>query len=66
MPQNNSSTPPNRYQPNGPPSSRTFNNNPSNNYGSINNLEGLMSKFMASQEARIAKFESEFNNNKLR
>jgi hypothetical protein len=61
MPQNDSSTPPNRYQPNGPPSNHTFNNNPSNNYGSTNNLEGLMSKFMASQEARIAKFESEFN-----
>jgi hypothetical protein len=61
MPQKNSSNPPNRYQPNGPPSNRTFNNNPSNNYGSTNNLEGLMSKFMASQEARIAKFESEFN-----
>jgi hypothetical protein len=61
MPQNNSSTPPNRYQSNGPPPNRTFNNNPFNNYGSTNNLEGLMSKFMASKEARIAKFESEFN-----
>jgi hypothetical protein len=60
MPQNNSSNPPNRYQPNGPPSNRTFNNNPSNNYGSTNNLEGLMSKFMASQETYIAKFESDF------
>ena len=57
----NSSNPPNRYQPNGPPSNHTFNNNPSNNYGSTNNLEGLMSKFMASQEARIARFETEFN-----
>jgi hypothetical protein len=61
MPQNNSSTPPNRYQPNAPPHNRTFNNNLSNNYGSTNNLEGLMSKFTASEEARIAKFESEFN-----
>jgi hypothetical protein len=59
--QNNSSNPPNHYQPNGPPSNRTFNNNPSNNYGSTRNLEGLMSKFMASQEARIVKFETEFN-----
>ena len=58
--QPNSSNPPNRYQPNGPPSNRTFNNNPSNNYGSTNNLEGLMSKFMASQEARISKFEADF------
>ena len=58
--QPNSSNPPNRYQSNGPPSNRTFNNNPSNNYGSTNNLEGLMSKFMASQEARIARFENEF------
>jgi hypothetical protein len=59
--QPNSSNPPNHYQPNGPPSDCTFNNNPSNNYGSTNNLEGLMSKFMASQEARIARFETEFN-----
>ena len=61
MPQNNSSNPPIHYQPNGPPSTRTFNNNPSNNYGSTNNFEGLMSKFMTSQEARIAKFETQFN-----
>ncbi|PWA59979.1 serpin [Artemisia annua] len=60
-PQNNSSNPPNRFQSNGSSSNRTFNNNPSNNYGSTNNLEGMMSKFMASQEARMAKFESEFN-----
>ena len=58
--QPNSSNPPNRYQPNGPPSNHTFNNNPSNNYGSTNNLDGLMSKFMASQEARISKFEADF------
>jgi hypothetical protein len=58
--QNNSSNPPNRYQPNVPPSNRTFNNNPSNNYGSTNNIEGLMSKFMVSQEARISKFEANF------
>jgi hypothetical protein len=56
-----SSNLPNRYQSNGPPSNHTFNNNPSNNYGSTNNLEGLMSKFMASQEARIVRFENEFN-----
>jgi hypothetical protein len=60
MPQNNSSNPPNHYQSNGPPSNRTFNNNPSNNYGSTNNFEGLMSKFMASQDARLAKFEADF------
>ena len=60
-PQINSSTPPNRYQSNGPPPNRTLNNNPSNNYGSTNNFEGLMDKFMASQEARLPKFESEFN-----
>jgi hypothetical protein len=59
--QNNSSNPPNRYQPNGSPSNRVFNNNLSNNYGSTNNLEALMSKFLASQEARIVKFETEFN-----
>ncbi|PWA80617.1 hypothetical protein CTI12_AA195860 [Artemisia annua] len=64
-PQNNSSNPPNRFQPNGSNSNRTFNNNPSNNYGSTNNFEGLMSNFMASQEARIAKFTSEFNQQQL-
>jgi hypothetical protein len=58
--QNNPSNPPNRYQPNGPPANRTFNNNPSNNLGSTNNFEGLISKFMASQEARISKFEADF------
>lgn len=60
MPQNNSSNPPNRYQSNGPPPNRSFNNNPSNNYGSTNNFEALMSKFKASQEARLAKFEADF------
>jgi hypothetical protein len=42
------------------PPNRTFNNNPSNNYGSTNNFEGLMSKFMASQETRLEKFEADF------
>ena len=59
QPQGNPSNPPNRFQPSGAPSNRTFNNNPSNN-GSTNDLEGLMSQFMASQEARIARFEADF------
>ena len=53
--------PANPPQQNGSTANRTFNNNPSNNYGSTNNFEGLMSNFMASQEARIARFEAEFN-----
>ena len=61
MPQNNSSNPPNWFQSSGSSQNRTFNNNPSNNYGSTNHLEGLMSNFIASQEARIARFESELN-----
>jgi hypothetical protein len=58
--QNNSSNPPNRFQPNSPTPNRTFKNNPSNNYGNTNNFEGLMSNFMASQEARLTKFEADF------
>ena len=57
--QTNSSNPPNRFQSSGSNSNRTFNNNPSGN-GSTNNFEGLMSQFMASQEARLAKFEADF------
>ena len=58
QPQGNPSNPPNRFQPSGAPPNRTF-NNPSNN-GSTNDLEGLMTQFMASQEARIARFEADF------
>jgi hypothetical protein len=58
--QKNSSNPPNHFQPNGPTPNRTFNNNPSNNYGNTNNFEGLMSNFIASQEARLTKFETDF------
>ncbi|GJW32278.1 hypothetical protein Tco_0052310 [Tanacetum coccineum] len=35
---------------------RSFNNNPYN----FNNLEGLVSNFMASQDARLSKFEADF------
>jgi hypothetical protein len=59
-PQNNSSNPPNHFQPNSSTLNLSFNNNPSNNYGSTNNFEGLMSNFMASQEARLTKFEADF------
>ncbi|GJV95295.1 hypothetical protein Tco_1546872, partial [Tanacetum coccineum] len=55
--QNNFSNSPNRFQPNGP--NRSFNNNPQN-VNSQSNLEGLVSNFMASQDARLSKFEADF------
>ncbi|GJU11625.1 hypothetical protein Tco_1134021 [Tanacetum coccineum] len=55
--QNNFSNPPNRFQPNG--SSHPFNNNPQN-FNNQSNLEGLVSNFMASQDARLSKFEANF------
>ena len=54
QPQNNSSNTPNRFQPSGATQNRNFNNHPSN--GS----EGLTFDFMASQEARLSKFETDF------
>nr|GEU56023.1 MAK10-like protein [Tanacetum cinerariifolium] len=57
--QNNFSNPPNRYQPNGLFLNRPFNNNPQN-YNNQSNLKGLVSNFMASQEARLSKFEADF------
>nr|GFC52815.1 MAK10-like protein [Tanacetum cinerariifolium] len=57
--QNNFSTPPNRFQPNG-----SISNNPSNNRPQIfknqANIEGLVSEFMASQDARLSTFEADF------
>ncbi|GKB64862.1 hypothetical protein Tco_0921048 [Tanacetum coccineum] len=57
--QNNFSNPPNRFQPNGSFPNRPFNNNPQN-FNNQSNLEGLVSNFMASQDARLSKFEADF------
>ncbi|GJQ95738.1 MAK10-like protein [Tanacetum coccineum] len=57
--QNNFSNPPNRFQPNNSIPNRSFNKRPQNfNYQS--NIEGLVSEFMASQDARLSKFEANF------
>ncbi|GJU79921.1 hypothetical protein Tco_1282286 [Tanacetum coccineum] len=45
--------------PNGSFSNRSFNNNPQN-FNNQSNLEGLVSSFMASQYARLSKFEADF------
>ncbi|GJU94573.1 hypothetical protein Tco_1319329 [Tanacetum coccineum] len=57
--QNNFSNPPNRFQPNGSIPNRSFNNNPQS-FNNQSNLEGLVSNFMASQDARLSKFEADF------
>ncbi|GJS24422.1 hypothetical protein Tco_0453054 [Tanacetum coccineum] len=57
--QNNFSNPHNHFQPNGSFPNRTFNNNPQK-FNNQSNLEGLVSNFMASQDARLSKFESYF------
>ncbi|GJZ13404.1 hypothetical protein Tco_0548634 [Tanacetum coccineum] len=57
--QNNFSNPLNRFQPNGSFSNRSFNNNPQN-YNNQSNLKGLVSSFMAYQDARLSKFEADF------
>ncbi|GJY93809.1 hypothetical protein Tco_0509591 [Tanacetum coccineum] len=57
--QNNFSNPPNRFQPNGSFPNRPFNNNPQN-FNNQSNIEGLVSNFMASQDARLSKFEADF------
>ncbi|GJU25649.1 MAK10-like protein [Tanacetum coccineum] len=57
--QNKFSNPPNRFQPNGSFSNRSFNNNPQN-FNNQSNLEGLVSNFMASQDPRLSKFEADF------
>ncbi|GJR14563.1 MAK10-like protein [Tanacetum coccineum] len=57
--QNNLSNPPNRFQPNGSILNRPFNNRPQN-FNNQSNIEGLISKFMASQDARLSKFEANF------
>ncbi|GJT30226.1 hypothetical protein Tco_0910501 [Tanacetum coccineum] len=57
--QNNFSNPPNRFQPNGSILNRSFNNNP-RSFNNQSNLEGLVSNFMVSQDARLSKFEANF------
>ncbi|GKF16770.1 hypothetical protein Tco_0061688 [Tanacetum coccineum] len=57
--QNKFSNPPNRFQPNGLIPNRSFNNNPQS-FNNQSNLEGLISNFMASQDARLTKFEADF------
>ncbi|GJT02535.1 hypothetical protein Tco_0823704 [Tanacetum coccineum] len=58
-PQNNFPNPPNQFQPNGYISNRSFNNRPQN-FNNQSNIEGLVFKFMASQDARLSKFEADF------
>ncbi|GKE85963.1 hypothetical protein Tco_1559705, partial [Tanacetum coccineum] len=57
--QNNFSNPPNRFQSNGSILNRSFNNSP-RSFNSQSNIEGLVSDFMASQDARLSKFEADF------
>nr|GFB19059.1 MAK10-like protein [Tanacetum cinerariifolium] len=57
--QNNFSNPLNRFQPNGLILNYSFNNNPKF-FNNQSNLEGLVSNFMASQDARLSKFEADF------
>ncbi|GJX10348.1 MAK10-like protein [Tanacetum coccineum] len=57
--QNNFSNPPNHFQPNSSFSNRSFSNNPQN-FNNQSNLDGLVSSFMASQDARLSKFEADF------
>ncbi|GJS52591.1 hypothetical protein Tco_0625953 [Tanacetum coccineum] len=57
--QNKFSNPPNRFQPNGSIPNYPFNNNP-RSFNNQSNLEGLVSDFMASQDARLSKFEADF------
>ncbi|GKE16310.1 hypothetical protein Tco_1423887 [Tanacetum coccineum] len=57
--QNNFSNPPNWFQSNGSIPNRSFNNNP-RSFNNQSNLEGLVSNFMTSQDARLSKFEADF------
>ncbi|GKE23995.1 MAK10-like protein [Tanacetum coccineum] len=57
--QNNFSNPPNRFQPNSSIPNRSFNNLPQN-FNNQSNIEGLVSEFMASQDARLSKFKADF------
>ncbi|GJX41373.1 MAK10-like protein [Tanacetum coccineum] len=57
--QNNFSNPPNQFQPNGSFQNCSFNNRPQN-FNNQSNIEGLVSEFMTSQDARFSKFEADF------
>ncbi|GKE59028.1 hypothetical protein Tco_1498213, partial [Tanacetum coccineum] len=57
--QNNFSNPPNRFQSNGSNLNRSFNNRPQK-FNNQTNIEGLVSNFMASQDAKLSKFEADF------
>ncbi|GJS85785.1 MAK10-like protein [Tanacetum coccineum] len=57
--QNNFSNPPNRFQPNSSILNRSFSNRPQN-FNNQSHIEGLVSEFMASQDARLSKFEADF------
>ncbi|GJS52545.1 MAK10-like protein [Tanacetum coccineum] len=57
--QNNFSNPPNRFQPNGSIPNRPSYNRPQN-FNNQSNIEGLVSEFMASQDARLSRFEADF------
>ncbi|GJW88707.1 MAK10-like protein [Tanacetum coccineum] len=57
--QNNFPNPPNWTQPNGSIPNHSFNNRPQN-FNNQSNIEGLVSEFMASQDARLFKFEADF------
>ncbi|GJR67614.1 hypothetical protein Tco_0013679 [Tanacetum coccineum] len=57
--QNNFSNPPNRFQANGSIPNRSFSNR-LQNFNNQSNIEGLVSNFMASQDARLSKFKADF------
>ncbi|GKC22870.1 MAK10-like protein [Tanacetum coccineum] len=57
--QNNFLNPPNRFQPNGSAPNRPFNNHPQN-FNNKSSIEGLVTEFMASQDARLSKFKADF------
>ncbi|GKA92870.1 hypothetical protein Tco_0814795 [Tanacetum coccineum] len=57
--QNNLSKPPNRFQPNGLIPNRPFNNRPQK-FNNQSNIEGMVSELLASQDARLSKFEADF------
>ncbi|GJY76075.1 hypothetical protein Tco_0481191, partial [Tanacetum coccineum] len=57
--QNNFSNPPNQFQPNGSIPNHSFNIRPQS-LNNQSNLEGLVSNFMAVQDAKLSKFEADF------
>ncbi|GJR97954.1 hypothetical protein Tco_0270128 [Tanacetum coccineum] len=63
-PQNIFQTHSNGFQPNGSIPNRSFNNHPQS-FNNQSSLEGLVSNFMASQDARLSKFKPISNDNKF-